>query len=451
MAKKRWIGFSKDFLWGVGSAAHQIEGNNSNSDWWLFEQQPGKIKNGDKSGAACDHWNRIEEDVQIIKDSGAKVYRFSVEWAKIQPTADTWDESAINHYKRELEVLLENGIIPMITLQHFSLPLWLAHEGGWAAIHAPEKFKLFTQKVYEALGSKVEYWVTINEPMVALVVGYLAGFAPPGGGGLGKMIDAMDGMIRGHAHAYHEMKRVAKERGWTTPQIGIAHHLRVFTPKRKWNPLDWITAHGIARAFNWSFFDAIETGTLFFKVPRHVNIKRELAHAKGTQDFIGVNYYSRDQVEFGFKHQLWFNISFRQDRPLTDVGWEIYPKGIFKVTSQAARRAPGKPIIITENGLADAKDEKRASFIEQHLFWIARAIKARIPIIGYLHWTIFDNFEWSEGFAPRFGLNAIDYSTQKRTPRPSVRAYRQIIQNNGFVRVAKKLTAFFPVKLPTLK
>ncbi|MCM0604573.1 MAG: glycoside hydrolase family 1 protein [Xanthomonadaceae bacterium] len=452
MSQKKWIGFPDKFLWGVGSSAHQIEGYNSNSDWWLYEEQPGKIKKGEKSGAACDHWNRVEEDTQLLKDAGAQVYRFGVEWAKIQPTEDSWDESVILHYKNELDLLLKAGIIPMITLQHFSIPLWLAHQGGWAAEGAPEKFLKFSKRIYEELGSKVEYWITINEPMVVLVLGYLSGHGPPGSGGLGMMIEAMDGMIRGHALVYHECKKMSKELGWINPQIGIAHHLRVFQPKRKWNLLDWITAHGISRAFNWSFFDAVETGNLFFKVPRHVNVKRQLANAKGTQDFIGINYYSRDHVQFGFKHPFWFHVSFRQDRPLTDLGWEIYPRGIYKLIKQSSKRAtPGKPIWITENGVADRYDSKRESFIKQHLFWLSRAIKKGLPVVGYIHWTIYDNFEWSEGYDPKFGLYENDFKTQVRTPRKSAITFKQIIQDNGFELDDNKLAAILGVKQPSLK
>ncbi|MBI4925984.1 MAG: glycoside hydrolase family 1 protein [Bdellovibrio sp.] len=194
--------FPKDFKWCVATSAHQIEGYNTQSDWWDWEQTLGKIKNGDKSGAACDHWNRVAEDIDLLKNLNIKQYRFSIEWAKIEPNQDVWDSEAIAHYKKELQILSQAQIEPIITLHHFTLPRWFRKQGGWEWSEAPTEFLKYVQFVYKALGAPEQIWITFNEPMVHLVGGYIAGVTPPGEKrAISGLIRPLKGLLQSHALA----------------------------------------------------------------------------------------------------------------------------------------------------------------------------------------------------------------------------------------------------------
>ncbi len=423
--------FPEKFRWCVATAAHQIEGYNTESDWWDFEQIPGNIKNGDHSGAACDHWNRLEQDTALLQELGVQQYRFSIEWAKLEPREGEIDLDVILHYRRELQLLKDAGIEPMVTLHHFTLPRWVREKGGWEWNGSVQAFKRFTEVVVNEIAPDVRDFITINEPIIHLVIGYLGNRAPHSTPGLPGLKAALPNLLRAHAVSYHALHRQARHAGITDRRVGVAHHLRVFRPKRPWYFLDIMGASILSKASNWSFFDAIETGRLQVNIPFLLDINERIAGLKGTQDFIGINYYTRDVVNFNFQGPLLMSLEVLPNRPTTDVHWEIFPEGFGMVVEAAAKRAPGKPILITENGLADHADTQRAQFLKSHLWELHRLIQKGVPIQGYCHWSLMDNFEWSEGFEPRFGLYEVDYETQERKARPSARLYKHIIQENG--------------------
>lgn len=422
--------FPEGFRWSAATSAHQIEGGNDNSDWWDFEARPGAIKRGERSGRACDHWNRLEQDIGLLKALGLNHYRFSVEWARIEPVEGQFDQDVLDHYERELTLLREAGIEPLVTLHHFTLPRWVAAEGGWSWPKVAKAFERYSTAVYARLGGLVRDWITINEPMVLIVAGYLSADFPPRIKDPQAIAAPLSGLVRGHARAYHALHAAAKTAGRAV-RIGLAHHLRVFDPLRSWHPLDRLASTFIDESFNWMIPRALKTGRLSLRLPFVVSFDEEIPEAAGTEDFVGLNYYSRDLIRFTPATPLRFT---RVDLPgqwRTDLGWEIYPEGLYRILKDIAKRYPSMPVMITENGLADAADESRPRFIREHLAWMHRAMMEGVNVESYSHWSLLDNFEWAEGFEPRFGLCHVDYETLARTPRGSALMFAEIARANA--------------------
>jgi beta-glucosidase len=417
--------FPKEFKWCVATAAHQIEGHNLHSDWWEFEKIPGVIHDGNPSGDACDHWNRLEEDSEMLSTLGANQYRFSVEWAKIEPVSGQFDSSALEHYRSEIALLKSRGIQPFVTLHHFVLPKWVADQGGFAWAGLPEAFERYSRKVYASIGSEVDDWTTLNEPQTLIAAGYIEGVFPPRIRDIKSIGAPIRGMVRAHARAYHALHEMAAAKGHKI-RVGIAHHLRIFEPARKWNPVDrWIT-RVVGQLANWALIDAVDTGRLRISIPFTLKLDEEIPEAAHTQDFIGLNYYSRDLIAFDPSKPGMIDRRLKSGAPVTDLNWEIYPEGIYRLLRELHGRFPGLSILITENGVADHSDHVRESFTRAHLEQVLRAMSEGIPVEGYCHWTLMDNYEWAEGFAPRFGLFENDHLTQQRTLRPSGRWFSRV-------------------------
>lgn len=424
------VRFPEGFQWCVATAAHQIEGGNSNSDWWDWEQIPGNIANGEKSGRACDSWNRVSEDVAMLKHLGVGTYRFSVEWARIEPEQGHYDPAAIAHYRKEVMLLRKAGIAPIITLQHFTMPRWLREKGGWEWEGTEEAFTRFAALVYSKIAPGVRDWVTINEPMVNVMGGYFEGVVPPGEHrNLEGIVPVIRGLLKAHADAYLVLHMLAKTQGMPI-RVGMAHHLRTFDPFILLNPLDVIASQIAQQEWNWMIPDALESGRLQMHVPFVVDEDEVIPALAGSQDFLGVNYYTGDLISFSSSRGIIQHV--RDALAKTDLGWDIYPDGFYRILHEVADRYPGKPIFVTENGVADARDAERPEFLRDHLKAMAQAIDEGVPVEGYCHWSLMDNFEWVSGFEPRFGLYETDYRTFKRTPRPSAELFRQIVKNNGF-------------------
>ena len=384
------------FIFGTATAATQIEGGCTTSDWWAFAHTKGRVANGDTPDVACDHWNRIREDVTLQTRLNARAYRMSVEWARIEPQEGHFDEIAIERYREETKLLRAAGIEPMVTLHHFTFPSWLANRGGATARDFPERFARFTKHVVRALERDVSLWLTINEPNVLVAQGYLLGIWPPAlRGDLRALAKAVANLRRGHVAAYHVIHHVQPH-----AQVGLAHHVRIATPASP-SLADRFAARTLDTTFNKPFLDL-------------------------PQDFVGVNYYSRDVVRFAKDKpaELFAERTVPEGSEKNDLGWEIFPEGLGVVLRMVAKKK--MPIWITENGIADASDTKRSRFIVDHLREVARAIDEGIDVRGYLHWSLMDNFEWAEGYAPRFGLYAVDYATQTRTLRKSGELYADI-------------------------
>lgn len=390
--------FPDRFLFGCATSATQIEGGCQATDWWEFAREAGHVARGDVPDVACDHWNRVSEDTALLARLGVGAHRLSVEWARIEPEPGRFDDLALEHYRVELVGLRNAGIEPMLTLHHFSLPLWLARRGGLLSAELPARFEAFTRRVARTLGEQVKLWVTLNEPNVLVAQGYVLGAWPPGLPDPGKVPRAVWNLRRAHVAAYHAIHELVPNAA-----VGLAHHVRLATPASR-SLLDRAAARLLDLTFNGLFLDL-------------------------PQDFLGINYYSRDLVRFDRRKasELFAERSVAPGAAVTDLGWEIHPEGLGELLRRLARRR--KPLWITENGLADAADAQRTPFIVAHLGEVLGAITSGVDVRGYLHWSLLDNFEWAEGYAPRFGLYAVDYATQARTLRASGEAYARIVQS----------------------
>ena len=414
--------FPRGFLWGTATAAHQVEGNNTNSQWWKWEQE-GHTQG--TSGLAADWWGgRWKEDFDRAAEGGQNAHRMSVEWSRIQPAPDTWDEEAVERYRSMLRGLRERGLTPMVTLHHFSDPLWFYEMGGWEHEEAVSLFEKFVRKTVEALKEYCTLWCTINEPNVYALSGYVAGEFPTKHRGIRVAMYVMANLLKGHAAAYRAIHDIQRE-----ARVGFAHHHRPMVAKRSWSPLDGLMRKLRYDGFNMAFPSGLSTGTMSspvgnFRVPE----------AKGTQDYLGLNYYSVDTVSFhlGNPRELFTHAGYPADADLSTTKFIAnIPTGLFETIKWAVRTYPNLPILITENGVEDSDDSLRRRYLAQHIHQMWRAVNFNWPVKGYFHWTLVDNFEWERGWTQQFGLWGLDVETQKRTKRPSADLYAEICKENG--------------------
>lgn len=417
------IHFPRGFLWGTATSSHQVEGNNKNNNWAAWEEEPGCIINDHRAGLACDWWGgRWKDDFDRAAEAGQNAHRMSIEWSRVQPTPDHWDESALDYYREMVRGLVERKMTPVITLHHFSDPIWLLQQGGWEHSGTPKKFARFVYKVVDALKEYVNLWVTINEPNVYVYMGYIEGVFPPGKRDLKAAFKVMRNMVRGHAGAYHIIHEVQPE-----ARVGVAHNYRGFWPDRRMFPPDIWMAGILARNFNDAFPGALVKGKLNFAFRSD-----RISEAAGTQDFIGVNYYTADLVRFAplAFGSLFHKRHFPQDAEISSTGFIAnVPQGMMETLKWAKRFK--KPIIILENGVEDAEDSLRPRYMIEHIHQVWRAVNENYPIKGYFCWTLVDNFEWERGWTQRFGLWNLNTETQARIRRPSGYLYEAICRENG--------------------
>ena len=399
--------FPNGFVWGSATASYQVEGGIENNDW-AQAARDGRVP---AAGRACDHYIRYEEDFDIAKSLSQNAHRFSIEWARVEPEEGKFDEVAIEHYRKVLQALRDRGLEPFVTLYHWTLPLWFVKKGSWLARDSHEIFGRYCGHVVEGLGDSAKFWITINEPLVFSSHGYLKGNWPPFKKNLISWLRVVSKLIMSHNVAYKKIKAVNPNLN-----IGVAKHNINFESNK--NPLNWLLSRFMIWFWNHHFLKSIK------------------------QDFIGLNYYFHRK--FGDKEKYEKN----------DMGWDIYPKGIYNVLIELKKYS--KPIYITENGLADAVDTKRAKFIKEHLQWVLRAIHPvrslahasgvspkdlgeatsngvndGVDVRGYFYWSLLDNFEWAHGFDPRFGLVEMNYDTLERKIRPSAYEYKKICESNS--------------------
>ena len=426
--------FPPDFLFGTATSATQVEGRCEGTDWLAFASEPGRIKNGDSPAVACDHWNRFREDVALQARMGMGAHRLSIEWARVEPRPGEIDGSALDHYREVFGALRDAKIEPMVTLHHFSLPLWMVERGGLLAAELPERLARFTSEVVRALGDLCTLWITINEPSVLAAHAYLLGVWPPARKDPVAAVRAHHRMLEAHVAMYraaHDADRAGKAR------VGVAHHLRAVQPERPDRIADRAAAALMRRTFNDAFALALVEGRMYGGALDRRRGERgfRVTDARGTQDFFGINYYSRDVVRFSVAHagEMFVARGVPPGAPVSDLGWEIFPRGLGTLARAWAARS-GLPVYVTENGIADAADTRRASFLVDHLAELEAAIADGVDVRGYFHWALLDNFEWAEGYAPRFGLAAVDYATQERRLRSSGELYGRIARARALPR-----------------
>jgi beta-glucosidase len=428
LSGKPSLEFPKNFLWGSATSAYQIEGNNSNNQWFLWEREGGHIKDGSVCGRADDFYHLYEKDLDLAQELGHKVFRFSVEWSRIEPNRGEWNPKEVEHYRDVLKAIRKRGIEPFVTLHHTTNPIWMEKEGAWVSPDSVDYFKNYTAYLVRELGDLIDLWGPINEPTAYAASSYMLGTSPPCESDLSKYQSVLKHMLLGHANAYHVIHdSLGKNRTRSAPKVGTVKDTEYFQAYNEKSPKDKEEAGFLHQFYNVSFLDALKTG----KINPPIGTGEDDSAVKGAWDFAGFNYYSRILVRSGGREVL------QGDKPLTrkdsygttDMGYEIYPQGIYHMINWI--KSYNLPIYITENGVAVKNDKRRAMSLVLHLEQVHRAIKEGANVQAYFYWSLLDNFEWSSGFSKRFGLVEVDYQTMKRTPRPSAYVYRDIINNNG--------------------
>lgn len=415
--------FPRGFLWGTATSAHQVEGDNHANDWWAWEQQPGRILRGDRSESACGWWHGgWKDDLARAAQDGQNTHRLSIEWSRVEPENDRWDQPALDFYRDLLHGVLERGLIPMVTLHHFTNPAWVAEQGGWENPQIVGWFERYTRRVAAALEGLVGLWVTLNEPNVYATLAYLRGLFPPGIRSLARAGIVLEHMVAAHAAGYRALHESDPD-----CQVGIAHHYRGFEPWRANSPLDAWAARLRQASFNDLVPRAVTDGNVRFP-----GRSRRLPQAAGTQDFLGLNYYTSEWVSFDPRQwgELFGRSRYPPNADLSPTGHMLnHPQGMWRALQWA--RTYRLPIYITENGIEDARDRIRPRFLAQHLRQLWRAANANWGVRGYYHWTLVDNFEWERGWTQRFGLHALDRKTGARTRRGSADLYAEVCKGNS--------------------
>lgn len=398
--------FPQGFLWGTATASYQIEGNNSNSDWWQWEE---KGKTTDKSGKACDYWHRFKEDHDLLEELGVNSFRLSLEWASIEPLENNFSPSNIEHYRKILEDLRRRNIKTIVTLWHWTSPIWFADKYGFHNSESVKIFARYCEKVVDELGDLIDVYVVFNEPMVPLGMGYLGGAFPPGYKNPFKFRKALNNI----ADAYIESYKIIHNK-YDEAQVGISY-LYNWYEKEKLGIINWFNDF-----IRWYRIDLLGN------------------KISGYQDYFGVDYYRLGRIRFDIrkikldtKNQNYLGFTIEEDKK-NIMKWIAYPEGIYKVLREVKERY-SLPIYILENGLPTStglNDKQRVEFIKKHLGFVGKAIKEGVDVRGYLYWSLLDNYEWLYGYAPRFGLVEIDYKTLERKPRESFYAYKEIIEES---------------------
>ena len=427
--------FPKDFLWGAASAAAQVEGawNEDGRTPSIWDMAPkGKIKRGETCHEACDHYHRYKEDVRLMKQLGLKSYRFSVSWSRVMPEKGKVNPKGIAFYQNLVRELKDAGIEPLVTLYHWDLPMWVYEEGGWEKEKIVGYYCDYVKVVVEALSEDVTYWMTFNEPQCFIMMGYIMGTHAP----FKRKLLTFRGIIRNMLLAHGEGVKTIRKYARTPAKIGIAMASSTYIP-------DDDTPEALEKARYYSFEHTVGSGSnSLWMDPIALGKGAGIAKKKLSQkdleiisqpiDFVGVNVYQPNNYMIPGNKPL-------ADAKRTSLGWLVDGRCLYWTIRHYYERY-GLPVMVTENGMAApdtvcddgaVHDVDRVEFLQDFLGNVKRAVAEGIPVLGYQHWSIMDNFEWCEGYEPRFGLIHVDYETQKRTIKDSGYAYAEIIRSNG--------------------
>jgi beta-glucosidase len=401
------------FLWGAATSAYQVEGAPEN-DWTEWERL-GRLKEREvRCGGASGHRERWRQDLSLLPTIGANAYRYSIEWSRVEPRPGEFDPAALDLESERAGFLRAKGIEPVVTLLHYTHPTWFWRAGGWENRDSIDWFRRLAERVGASL-PEVRLWITVNEPITFILGGYLGGLIPPGQRSFASASKALENLLRAQTEA-----ALALTERPSGGRCGIAHNMLDFAPDRPDSSLDRRLANAGEELYNLSLIEALSTGRMSWSFPGEGRAEFAIPDLRKAAGFLGVNYYSRVHLRFhglpGAVGEFFYRD--RAGRGLTDTGWEIHPQGFDRVLRSAARS--GLPILVTENGIATTDDRLRRSFLHEHCLILSGQIAAGAPIEGYFYWSLLDNFEWLEGFRPRFGLFEVDYATLARRRRPSV-------------------------------
>jgi beta-glucosidase len=421
------VNFPKNFIWGTATAAHQIEGNNENTNWGEWEKDSAHIKDKSNSKIAVDGWNLYKDDVKLMKNLGVNSYRFSLAWNKIEPEHGKINEAALQHYDDLINELKVNNIEPMITLHHFTHPIWFEQLGAFEKEENIRYFVEFSKLVFNRYSDRVKFWVTLNEPNVFVTSAYFNTVFPPGNSNAKLGGEVLKNMLKAHVQVYKALKgQEIRDEGQV--QIGLATSIFQFEPMRRWHLGDWAIARSSDAIFNETILGFFRTGTMNFNVPLDTSFVYTDLDAPKTLDFIGINYYSHFAYKFDFDFKKATQSLAVEGEEPTDMPYTIYTEGIYRAIRDVSTLK--KPIIITENGIADAKDDRRGNYIKKSLYAVSKAIEDGYNVRGYYYWSLMDNFEWAEGYTQKFGLYEVNLQTQERKLREGSKAFIEIIDKS---------------------
>ncbi|MCU1665855.1 MAG: beta-glucosidase [Pseudonocardiales bacterium] len=461
--------FPPGFLWGSATASYQIEGavdegGRTPSIWDTFSHTPGRVERGDTGDVADDHYHRFREDIAIMVRLGLASYRFSVSWPRITPqvTADSLgpvNPEGIGFYSDLVDALLAAGISPSITLYHWDLPQALEDAGGWTARSTAERFGEYAEVLAAALGDRVPLFITLNEPWCSAYLGYASGVHAPG-----RTDDAAALTAVHHLNLAHGLAAASIRRAAPASRVAVTFNLAWVCPETD-SPQDAEAARRVDGLQNRVFLDPVLRGSYPADVQADTAAVTDWSFVRpgdlevisAPLDVLGVNYYSPTRVRHWTRERPkehadghgegkaspWIacddvEFPFQHDRK-TDMGWSIDPRGMTELLLRVAREAPGREIMVTENGAAfpdvvneDGRvvDTDRIDYLRSHLAAVHEAIEAGAPVTGYYLWSLLDNFEWAWGYAKRFGIVHVDYDTQARTPKDSALFYADVIRRN---------------------
>ena len=370
------------FLWGAATSAHQVEGGNDANDWHEWETLPGTTC-AEPSGAACEHLKRYREDIALLAELGLNCYRFSLEWSRIEPEPGRFSDRWLSHYRDILATCREHSLLPVVTFHHFTNPRWIAAAGGWENADTPGLFARFCAKAADGLGDLIAVAVTINEPNIPALLGYEDGVFPPGKRERRARLRATAGFIEGHRRAAAALRE-------RRPELPLGMTVAM---------ADWQALPGGER-----------------EMAEVRRLREDLfLEATAEDDFVGVNSYTRHRIG----PEGW--VGNEEGVELTATGWEFWPEALEGSLRRASEVTGGRPLIVTESGVATDDDSRRVAYTERAVAGMRRAISDGIDVRGFIYWSALDNFEWHLGYGPRFGLIAVDRDTQERTVRPSAR------------------------------
>jgi beta-glucosidase len=392
--------FPAGFVWGTATAAHQVEGGNWNNDWWAWEHRP-DTNCAEPSADACDHYYRYREDIALLAALGFGSYRFSVEWSRIEPEPGEFSRNALDHYRRMAACCLEHGLDAVVTLHHFTIPRWLAAEGGFAEAKTVERFLRFTEQVGAHLGDLVSRWCTFNEPNIVSTFGYLVGVFPPGVVDRDARHRANDVFIDAHRQAVPVLKAVS------AAPVGFTLSMREIIA---------VGDNDDERAAAQNRLERSQAG-----------FEDVFLDAAAGDDYFGVQTYSRERIGPAG------NAGPEPGHRTTLMGYEFRPQALAATVSRAWERTDHTPILVTENGIATNDDTERIEYVEGALRGVLGCLAEGIEVLGYTYWSLLDNFEWLLGYRPTFGLVAVDRATQLRTAKPSAHWLGRVARANVLV------------------
>lgn len=441
--------FPKDFIWGTATAAYQIEGaykedGRGESIWDRFSHIPGNVFKGHTGDVACDHYNRVEEDVKLLKEIGVKSYRFSISWPRIFPEGrGEVNQSGLEFYKKLIYLLLQNDITPAVTLYHWDLPQKLQDIGGWANPEVADYFVEYAKLMFKELGDLVPIWITHNEPWVVSILGNAWGVHAPGLKDYKTALLVAHNILVSHGRAVRAYRDMGLK-----GRIGITLNLGPVYPATD-SEEDRLAARIEDGFLNRWFLDPVLKGSYPTDMVDFYREKgllpdfneEDLKIINEPTDFLGINNYSRNVMKYNREGYPFPSNLVSTDNDKTEMGWEIYPEGLYDLLTRLHRDYDGVEIMITENGAAfndivnregKVEDDNRLDYIHNHLSSCHRAIEAGVNLTGYYVWSFLDNFEWAEGYAKRFGITYVNYETQERILKKSGHWYSEVIKNNGF-------------------